>query len=158
MAKIRTIARFHKKRKDTQLILIDYIGLVRTLNIKAQSRNNELGEVSRQCKELAKELNIPIILLAQLNRAIETRADKTPTLSDLRDSGEIEQDADTVTFLYRPLLDESGQTTVTVAKNRHGKTGQFYLTLKGEFSRFEACLSENNYQQGQPKKSWADKY
>ena len=159
MAKIRTIARFHKKRKDTELILIDYIGLIRTNNTKQQSRNNELGEVSRQCKELAKELNIPIILLAQLNRAIETRADKTPTLSDLRDSGEIEQDADTVTFLYRPTLDESGQTTITVAKNRHGKTGQFFLMLKGEYSRFEACVNDGYTDQKQASRpSWADNY
>jgi replicative DNA helicase len=137
ISRIRTIARFHKKRTDTKLIVIDYIGLIRTPNSKNANRNNELGEVSRQCKELAKELDLPVILLAQLNRSIETRSDKTPTLSDLRDSGEIEQDADTVTFLYRPALDETGVTTVTVAKNRHGKTGQFFLTLQGKYSRFE---------------------
>jgi replicative DNA helicase len=144
ISRIRTIARFHKKRADTQLIVIDYIGLVRTPNLKNSNRNNELGEVSRQCKELAKELNVPVILLAQLNRSIETRADKTPTLSDLRDSGEIEQDADTVTFLYRPALDETGSTTVTVAKNRHGKTGQFFLTLLGQYSKFEAGQAPEN--------------
>jgi len=154
--RIRTIARFQKKISGTKLIVIDYIGLIRTPNAKGANRNQELGEVSRQVKEMAKELDLPIILLAQLNRSIETRSDKTPTLSDLRDSGEIEQDADTVTFLYRPASEENGITEITVAKNRHGKTGSFRLALNGQYSRFETT-NQTEYRP-QSKETWSDKY
>lgn len=151
ISRIRTIARFHKKAKNTGLIVIDYIGLIRTPNSKNSNRNLELGEVSRQLKEMAKELNIPVIILAQLNRGIENRADKTPTLADLRDSGEIEQDADTVTFLYRPQDAENGETSVTLAKNRHGKTGAFSLVLSGQYSRFDDMAYTAN-------EHWSKKY
>ncbi len=155
ISRIRTIARFNKKIKGTGLIIIDYIGLVRTPNQKNSNRNLELGEVSRQLKEMAKELDIPIIVLAQLNRGIETRNEKTPNLADLRDSGEIEQDADTVTFLYRDK-DSTGETEITIAKNRHGKTGKGQLFLRGEFSKFENIVGD--YQGSQSKQSLADRY
>jgi replicative DNA helicase len=156
--RIRTIARFQKKIHGTKLIVIDYIGLIRTPAAKGANRNQELGEVSRQVKEMAKELDLPVIELAQLNRSIETRSDKTPTLSDLRDSGEIEQDADTVTFIYRGQNEENGITEITVAKNRHGKTGRFEMRLNGQFSRFEPTGSNYSQSSDSGKKSWADKY
>ena len=154
--RIRAVARFQKKVNKTKLIVIDYIGLIRTPNAKGANRNQELGEVSRQIKEMAKELEVPVILLAQLNRSIESRGDKTPTLSDLRDSGEIEQDCDSATFLYRKRTEENGITEVTVAKNRHGKTGRFDIVLNGRYSRFEPAA--NNYSpQPTNKKSWMDR-
>lgn len=115
-------------------IVVDYLQLVEA---KAANRTLEVGVVTSALKRLAKELSVPIIALSQLNRGVENRTDKRPTLSDLRESGQIEQDADLVLFLYRDeyynqdSLDK-GKAEVITAKNRHGTTGKIELTFIGE--------------------------
>ena len=137
-AKARQIARKHK---DLSLIVIDYLQLM-TSDRKTDNRTQELSEISRQIKALAKELHVPIIALSQLNRAAEQRADKRPMLSDLRESGSIEQDADTVLLIYRddyynPDSQMKGIADINIAKNRMGQTGCWVKTLfQGEYSRF----------------------
>lgn len=115
--------RLKSKQQDISVVVVDYIQLM--LTDKAENRNLEVAALSRGLKLLARELNVPVIALAQLNRKVEERADKTPMLADLRDSGAIEQDADLVMFIHRK--DEDGQegstATITVAKHRNGPTG-----------------------------------
>jgi replicative DNA helicase len=115
-------------------IVVDYLQLV---GAKAANRTLEVGQVTSSLKRLAKELAVPVVALSQLNRAVENRSDKRPTLSDLRESGQIEQDADLVLFLYRDdYYDEKspdkGIAEVIAAKNRHGTTGTAKLTFVGE--------------------------
>lgn len=129
-----------------QIIFIDYLQLI-TLNQNTNSnREQEIAKISRTLKTLSKEFNIPIIALSQLSRAVETRADKRPQLSDLRESGSIEQDADVVGFLYRPeyykiFTDEYGQSTqglaeFIIAKNRNGSIGVAKLKFQGHLTKF----------------------
>lgn len=126
------------------LIVIDYIGLMSgpTGNkANSENRNNELGYISRNLKAMARELDIPVIVLSQLSRAVETRTDKRPMLSDLRDSGNLEQDADIVLFLYRDDYysedsDEQGIAELNVAKHRHGSTGAVKLRFHKELTLF----------------------
>lgn len=135
IAQIRAIASFQKRMNKIQMIVIDYIGMIRTPGARNANRTQELGDVSRQCKELAKELDIPVIVLAQLNREID-KSDREPRLSDLRDSGEIEQDADIVAFVCKSQ--DEGISKIVVAKHRHAKPGTCYLMHRGELSRFES--------------------
>jgi replicative DNA helicase len=112
-----------------------------------ENRATEISEISRNLKALAKELSIPIIALSQLNRSVEQRVDKSPIISDLRESGAIEQDADVIAFIYReevynPETDEKGIALINVAKQRNGPIGKFYLTFLGQYTKFE------NYVQG----------
>jgi replicative DNA helicase len=116
------------------LIVVDYLQLV---SAKAANRTLEVGQVTNNLKRLAKELAVPVLALSQLNRAVEQRQDRRPTLSDLRESGQIEQDADLVLFLYRDeYYDENsadkGIAEVIAAKNRHGTTGTVKLAFVGE--------------------------
>jgi replicative DNA helicase len=135
MLHIAAAARRHKLRHDIALVVVDYLGLVEPDN-RRENRNEQVAGISLRLKRLAGELNIPVIALAQLNRAVEGRADPTPRLSDLRDSGAIEQDADEVLLLHRP--DESRQQIeVIVAKNRNGPTGQVTLVFDRIHQRFE---------------------
>lgn len=108
---------------------------------KSDNRVVVISEITRQLKVMAKELNVPVILLSQLSRAVESRTDKRPMLSDLRESGSIEQDADIVLFLYREAYynKESPKQNISeciVAKNRHGETGTVELIWDGQFTRF----------------------
>jgi len=155
IGRIRAIARFQKKMHGIKFIVIDHIGLIRTPG--KQNRNIELGEVSRQIKEMAKELDVDVLEICQLNRAIESRNDKTPNMSDLRDSGEIEQDADFIGIIHRPQEEQGGLTTLTVTKNRGGKLGKMTIVHKGQYSRFESYSGIDEPHQSN-KKSWADKY
>lgn len=134
ISQIRAIASFQKRVNKIGLVVIDYIGLIRTPNQRNANRAQELGEISRQCKELAKELDIPVIVLAQLNREID-KADRDPRLSDLRDSGEIEQDADVVAFVTR--TQDDGISKIVVAKHRHARPGDCRLVHRGDLSRFD---------------------
>jgi replicative DNA helicase len=143
---IRAKARRLKVEKNIGMVIIDYLQLMQG-PAKAESREREISHISRSLKSLAKELNIPVLALAQLNRAVETRTDKRPQLSDLRESGSIEQDADVVIFLNRPeyygmMKDENGNSLegvaeVIVGKQRNGPTGDIKLAFIKEYARFE---------------------
>ena len=137
-AKARRIARDREKKLG--LIIVDYLQLMRGTGA-AQNREQEISEISRSVKALAKELNVPVLAVSQLNRRVEDRNDKTPQLSDLRESGAIEQDADVIAFIYReaaynPKSDDN-TATITIAKQRNGPTGDLTLTFLREFTRFE---------------------
>jgi replicative DNA helicase len=143
---IRAKARRLKAEKNIGMVVIDYLQLMQG-PAKAESREREISHISRSLKALAKELNIPVIALAQLNRAVETRTDKRPQLSDLRESGSIEQDADVVIFLNRPEYygmknDPEGNSwegvaEVIVGKQRNGPIGEIKLAFIKEYARFE---------------------
>ncbi len=142
ITEIRTKCRKLKMEKDIGLIIIDYIQLVQGSNSKRNgSREQEIAEISRSLKILAKELDVPVIALSQLSRAVEQRTDHKPMLSDLRESGSIEQDADIVTFLYRddyynPDSEEKDITEVIIAKHRAGSTGTIKLLWMGNYTKF----------------------
>ena len=138
---IRTRCRKLKIEKDIGLIIIDYLQLVQGSNKKNASREQEIAEISRSLKILAKELNVPVIALSQLSRAVEQRPDHRPMLSDLRESGSIEQDADIVMFLYRDDYynkdsEEKDITEVNIAKHRAGSTGTAKLLWMGNYTKF----------------------
>lgn len=142
-SRIASIARFQHRTKPLSLIVIDYIGLITPEpGSRLFNRAAELGIVSRGIKALAKELKVPIIVLAQLNRGIEGRAVKEPQMSDLRDCGDIEQDADIIIFAHRDETTDAGKDGITdiyVKKNRRGKTGHCQLQFHGEIARFTAA-------------------
>jgi replicative DNA helicase len=129
--------------KDLGLVIIDYLQLMKG-RASTERRDLEISEISRALKLLAKELNVPVVALSQLNRKLEERSDKRPQLSDLRESGALEQDADLVTFIYRDEVynkDENnpnrGTAEVIIAKQRNGPTGVIPLTFLGQYTRFE---------------------
>ncbi len=157
---LRTKARRLVREKGVALIMIDYLQLMNASGMRLGSRQEEVSNISRSLKGLAKELDIPIIALSQLNRSVENRegagADgKRPQLSDLRESGAIEQDADMVIFVHRPeyyriLEDEkgndlSGKAQIIIAKHRKGGTGDVLLDFKGEFTRFDNPNTGGSY-------------
>ena len=145
-ADILTKCRRLKAKEDVDLIMIDYIQLMSSGNNKRDmNRQNEVSEISRNLKITAKELNVPIIVLSQLSRSVESRSENghRPMLSDLRDSGAIEQDADIVLFLYNPEKyndvaqdDEPGTVELIIAKHRNGSTGKVKLRWIGEYTTF----------------------
>lgn len=129
-----------RRTNNLGLVIIDYLQLMESTS-KSDNRVVVISEITRQLKVMAKELNVPVILLSQLSRAVESRTDKRPMLSDLRESGSIEQDADIVLFLYREAYynKESPKQNISeciVAKNRHGETGTVELIWDGQFTRF----------------------
>ncbi len=129
-----------RRMKNLGLVIIDYLQLMSS-GRKIDNRVNEISEITRQLKLMAKELNVPVITLSQLSRSVESRTDKRPVLSDLRESGSIEQDADIVMFLYRDGYYNKQAEDVTlaeciVAKNRHGETGTINLRWNGQFTLF----------------------
>ncbi|MBM3595657.1 MAG: replicative DNA helicase, partial [Alphaproteobacteria bacterium] len=166
IAALRTRARRLKRRHDIGLIVIDYLQLLQGSGRSNDNRVNEISEISRGLKSLAKELSVPVIALSQLSRAVESREDKRPLLSDLRESGSIEQDADMVWFIFREEyyhdaikpqtpdetssadvvakyneweqkhLDVVNKAAVIVAKQRHGSTGMVQLRFEAEFTKF----------------------
>ncbi|MDT4811345.1 Replicative DNA helicase [compost metagenome] len=152
-SRIAAIARFEHRARPLSVIVIDYLGLIAPeQNSRLQNRNQELGAISRGLKALAKELGIPIVALAQLNRSIETRADAKPKMSDLRDSGEIEQDADVIIMAHRDMNSPQGQNGITeldVVKCRHAKPGFCLLQFQGEYARFVSCAQDREEQQEQ---------
>ncbi|NLE97067.1 MAG: replicative DNA helicase [Propionibacterium sp.] len=142
MMEIRAKARRLKQRNDLQMVVIDYLQLMSS-GKKVESRQLEVSEFSRQVKLLAKELEIPVIALSQLSRNTEQRKEGVPQLSDLRESGSLEQDADIVLMLHRPEMytqnptdEERGQAFFHVLKHRNGETGRIDALFQGHFSRF----------------------
>lgn len=137
---LRSIARKLKRENDIKLIIIDYLQLLE--GTRRENRNLEISEISRSLKILAKEIDIPIIALSQLSRSVESRQVKKPMLSDLRESGSLEQDADIVMFLYRedyynPETENKNITDVIIAKNRNGPTGTIPVYFHKEYVRFQ---------------------
>lgn len=130
-----------RRTKNLGVVIIDYLQLMESATTRSDNRVLVISEITRQLKVMAKELNVPVILLSQLSRAVESRTDKRPMLSDLRESGSIEQDADIVLFLYREAYynKESQRQNISeciVAKNRHGETGSVELIWDGQYTRF----------------------
>lgn len=133
--------RMHKQY-GIKLMIVDYLQLMHSDKKRIQNREQEIADISRGLKWIAKELHIPVIALAQLNRAVDTRAEKRPVLSDLRESGSIEQDADNVLFIhredyYRPNAEQNHEAEIIIAKQRSGPTGVIKLRWTGEYTRFE---------------------
>jgi replicative DNA helicase len=146
MMEIRAKARRLKQRHDLKLIVIDYLQLM-TSGKRVENRQQEVSDFSRQIKLMAKELNVPVIAISQLNRGPEQRSDKKPMLSDLRESGSIEQDADVVILLHREDMYDSqnraGEADLIVAKHRNGPTRTIAVSAQLHFARF-FDLAQNN--------------
>jgi replicative DNA helicase len=139
--------RLHRQNDGLGLIVIDYIQLMSSPSGKnSENRATEISEISRSLKSLAKELQVPVIALSQLNRSLEQRPNKRPIMSDLRESGAIEQDADLILFIYRdevynPDSPDKGKAEIIIAKQRNGPIGKVELTFRGEYTRFENYAS-----------------
>jgi replicative DNA helicase len=150
MTQVAALARRLHRKSPLGVIIIDYLQLIEP-DDKASSREQQIAQISRRLKFLAKELRVPVIALAQLNRGVELREDKRPRLADLRESGAIEQDADMVMFLHRPDAydpeDRPGEAEIIVAKHRSGPTGIIRLTWRKEFMRFEnySPMADNDF-------------
>ena len=147
---IRAKARKLHIEKDIGLIVIDYLQLIQGSGNRNSSREQEISEISRSLKILAKELNVPVIALSQLSRGVEKRDDKRPMLSDLRESGAIEQDADIVMFLYRddyyhPDTEKKNISEIILAKHRGGSTGTIDLAWLPSYTKF-ANLTKDNFE------------
>ena len=147
LLEMRAKARRLKAERGLGLVIIDYMQLI-SGRARAENRQQEISEISRGLKGMAKDLNVPVVALSQLSRAVESRDPPRPQLSDLRESGAIEQDADVVTFLYRPAFyrkrkgeeadePEDNTTEIIIGKQRNGPTDTVYLTFLREYTRFE---------------------
>jgi replicative DNA helicase len=143
---LRARARREVRKHGVKVIMVDYLGLIRVAGATIKSRENEIGMVSRGLKAMAMELDIPVIAAAQLNRQVEGRTDSRPKLSDLRDSGSLEQDADIVTTIYRGAYYDNAEGGVepqdaewTLAKHREGKTGTMHMVWHPEWTRFDTA-------------------
>jgi replicative DNA helicase len=131
---IRTKARRLQLEMGLQLLIVDYLQLIKGRNL--ENRVQEVSEISQALKNLARELNIPVLAISQLSRAVESRQAKIPQLADLRESGAIEQDADVVMFIYREDPDDLENIKLSIAKHRNGPLGELDLRFKGERRRF----------------------
>ena len=140
--------RVARENNGIGLIVIDYLQLLQVPEMK-DNRTNEVGEISRSLKALAKELNVPVIAASQLNRSLESRSDRRPVMSDLRESGSIEQDADLIAFIYRdevynPDTPDKGTAEILIRKQRNGPIGDLRLAFMGQFTRFDNLSHESN--------------
>ena len=145
--------RLAKEHGGVGLVVIDYLQLMRVPGFRVENRTAEISEISRSLKELARELNAPVVALSQLNRSLEQRSDRRPMMSDLRESGAIEQDADLIIFIYRdevynPETIDKGVAEILIAKHRNGPIGRVKLTFISQFTRFEnlAFNGEQGYE------------
>ncbi|KPJ96259.1 MAG: replicative DNA helicase [Gammaproteobacteria bacterium SG8_15] len=147
---LRSRARRLMREHGLGLIVIDYLQLMQVRG-GSENRTNEISEISRSLKALAKELNVPIIALSQLNRSLEQRPNKRPVMSDLRESGAIEQDADVITFIYRDEVynedsPDKGIAEIIIGKQRNGPIGTARLTFIGQYTRFENYVASHMYE------------
>jgi replicative DNA helicase len=141
--------RLYRQHGELGLIIVDYLQLM-SASSRSENRTAEISEISRSLKALAKELQVPVIALSQLNRSLEQRPNKRPVMSDLRESGAIEQDADVILFIYRdevynPDTPDKGIAEIIISKQRNGPIGKIDLTFLGEFTRFENCTRVEYY-------------
>jgi replicative DNA helicase len=141
--------RLHRQYKQLGLIVVDYLQLM-SASTQGENRATELSEISRSIKALAKELNCPVVALSQLNRSLEQRPNKRPVMSDLRESGALEQDADVILFIYRdevynPETADKGIAEVIIGKQRNGPIGTVRLAFLGEYTRFENLADPTRY-------------
>ena len=148
---VRARSRRLKREHDLGLVIVDYLQLMQVSG-STENRATEISEISRSLKGLARELNVPVVALSQLNRSVEQRNDKRPVMSDLRESGAIEQDADVIIFIYReevydPETIKKGVADIIIGKQRNGPTGMFPLTFKGEYTKFESHIPDD-YSEG----------
>jgi replicative DNA helicase len=144
---VRSKARRLKAESKLELLIVDYLQLMRGRS-DAPSREQEISDISRSLKALAKELEIPVVALSQLSREVEKRPRKEPQLADLRESGAIEQDADVILFIYRDEVynensPEKGQARILLKKQRNGPTGEFRLAFRGLYTRFDSFAPED---------------
>jgi len=151
---IRARARRLQREHGLGLIVVDYLQLMAVPGNK-ENRATEISEISRSLKALAKELSVPVIALSQLNRGVEQRTDKRPVMSDLRESGAIEQDADVIIFIYReevynPDTPKKGTADIIIAKQRNGPIGDFVLTFVGQYTKFENWVPNSYAEEAYP--------
>ena len=138
---LRARTRRLKREHGIDLVVVDYLQLMQVSG-GSENRATEISEISRSLKALAKELNVPVIALSQLNRSVEQRPDKRPVMSDLRESGSIEQDADVILFIYRDEVynaesPDKGVAELLIRKQRNGPIGMVKLAFLGQYTRFE---------------------
>ncbi|MGC1818172.1 MAG: replicative DNA helicase [Casimicrobiaceae bacterium] len=141
--------RLMKQYGKLGLVIVDYLQLMQA-STQGENRATEISEISRAMKSLAKELQVPVVALSQLNRSLEQRPNKRPVMSDLRESGAIEQDADVILFIYRdevynPETQDKGTAEIIIGKQRNGPIGMVRLTFLGEFTRFESFATPGSY-------------
>ncbi len=147
---VRARARRIKREHGLGLIVIDYLQLMQGSGNSSENRATEISEISRSLKGLAKELSVPVIALSQLNRGLEQRPNKRPIMSDLRESGAIEQDADVIVFIYRDEVynedsPDKGTAEIIIGKQRNGPIGMSRLTFLGQYTRFENYIQQGAY-------------
>ena len=148
ITELRSKCRKYKLEHGLDLIIVDYLQLMTgSLGGRNESRQQEISEISRSLKALARELNVPVVALSQLNRGVELRTDKRPMLADLRESGAIEQDADVVMFIYRDDYyhkdtEEKNVAEIIVAKQRNGSVGTVKLTWLEQYTKFANYLKQ----------------
>jgi replicative DNA helicase len=148
-AELRARARRLKREHDIGMIVIDYLQLMAVPGTR-ENRATEIAEISRSLKAIAKELNLPVVAISQLNRSLEQRPNKRPVMADLRESGSIEQDADLILFIYRdeiynPETPDKGKAEIIIGKHRNGATGTVNLTFQGQWLRFANFAPEYFY-------------
>lgn len=141
--------RIYREHDGLDLVIVDYLQLMQVSGT-SENRATEISEISRSLKAMAKELKVPVIALSQLNRSLEQRPNKRPVMSDLRESGAIEQDADLIVFIYRDEVynedsTDKGKAEIIIAKQRNGPIGTVALTFLGQYTRFENYIQENNF-------------
>jgi len=149
---LRSRARRLARTCDLGVIVVDYLQLMQVPGTK-ENRTNEISEISRSLKSIAKELSVPVIALSQLNRSLEQRPNKRPVMSDLRESGAIEQDADLIVFIYRDEVydkesPQKGMAEIIIGKQRNGPIGNLFLTFRGQNTRFEDYIPNDVMPEG----------